>query len=254
MRWIVTCLILGWSLPAAALDLALYGELLERHTRAVEDTAGTRVDYAALRGSADWERLVASLDAADPDALPDRAHRLAFWINVYNVLAIDVVVKGGPVDSIRDLGSWWRPVWKRPAGRVGGREVTLDEVEHAILRPMGEPRIHVAIVCASTSCPSLLRVPYRPETLEEQLARQSRAFVADPRKGLAVDREARQVRVSKIFSWFEEDFAGGGGVLAFVVQHAPEAVRPWLEAHEDELRLNSLDYDWTLNALDDTRR
>jgi len=89
-------LVAGLPVPSAAagLELDLYATLLERHTRAVSDTAGTRVDYEALRGSADWRRLVGGLETADPDALPSREARLAFWINVYNVLAIPLAALG----------------------------------------------------------------------------------------------------------------------------------------------------------------
>lgn len=235
--------------PARGLDLDRYADLLQRHTRAVSDPAGTRVDYDALRGSSEWRVLVAGLDADDPDALASRPERLAFWINAYNVLAIDVVVQGRPEESIRDLGSFLRPVWKRKAGRVGGRDVTLDEIEHAILRPMGEPRIHVAIVCASTSCPSLRREPFRAERLDAQLDEQARDFLANPEKGLRIDREHEDLWVSRIFDWFANDFGDANARMAFFVRHAPEADRAWLEAHADEMDVRYLDYDWRLNAL-----
>lgn len=253
MKATLLALALAVLLPASAaeatLDLDLYARLLERHTRAVDDTAGTRVDYRALRGSADWRRLLDGLADARPDALPSREARLAFWINVYNVLAIDVVVKGEPESSIRDLGNLLRPVWKKDAGRVGGRTVSLHEVEHEILRPLGEPRIHVAIVCASTSCPSLRREPFRADALDRQLDEQARDFLANPHKGLRIDREEEDVYVSKIFDWFAGDFGGDPGVIDFVTRHAPTADQPWLREHADEMDLVYFDYDWTLNRL-----
>jgi len=242
---------LAMTEPAFAFDRELWAQQLTRHTRAVDDTAGTRIDYAALRGDPGWRRLVASLEASEPAALASRAETLAFWIDAYNVLAIDWIVRAGPVESIRDLGNFLRPVWKKPAGRVGGREVSLDEIEHRILRPLGEPRIHFAIVCASTSCPSLRREPFRPAELERQLDEQARAFLADPRKGLAIDRGAQRVRVrvSKILDWFAEDFGGRSGVLAFVAKHAPADARAWLAEHAGTLELAYLDYDWRVNAI-----
>jgi hypothetical protein len=207
------------------------------------------VDYAGLGRSAAWRRLVAGLERFDPDALGSRAERLAFWINAYNLLAIDLVVKGYPLESIRDLGSLWRPVWKREAGRVGGRPVTLDEIEHEILRPLGEPRIHAAIVCASLSCPALRREPYGAEQLEAQLDAAARRWLADREKGLALDPERGTLALSKIFDWFAQDFAAQGGVLAFATRHAPPAERAWLERHAGRARLRYLDYDWRLNDL-----
>jgi hypothetical protein len=86
-----------------------------------------------------------------------------------------------PIDSIRSIGSFFSPVWKKTAGEIGGRSYTLYEIEHEILRPMGEPRIHAAIVCASLSCPPLRREPYRAAELEAQLEDNVRRWLADPR-------------------------------------------------------------------------
>jgi hypothetical protein len=234
---------------AGALDRALYARLLAAHTREVADTAGVRVDYAALRASPDWRALVASLGAADPARLSTRAERLAFWIDAYNVLAMDWIVRSEPVASIRELGSLLRPVWKREAGRVGGRAYTLDEIEHGILRKLSEPRIHAAIVCASVSCPSLAREPYRPESLDAQLDASLRRFLADPRKGARLDAERGVLVLSPIFDWFAEDFAAAGGALAFVRPHLPEATRAWLASRDADVRITYFDYDWSLNGL-----
>lgn len=233
--------------PAAALDAQLWAQLLERHSAAVPDTAGTRVDYAGLRASADWRRLVESLARRDPAALATRAARLAFWINAYNVLAIETVVRAYPIDSIRDAGSFLRPVWVREAGRVGGRAVTLDEIEHRILRPLGEPRVHAAIVCASVSCPSLRREPYAAERLESQLDDALRRWLADPRKGARLDRAAGSLTLSRVFDWFAEDFEPG--VLAFLLPYFPDADRAWLAGRMNTVKLRYFEYDWSLNDL-----
>jgi hypothetical protein len=244
--------LLGPALPGtvhAELDRELYARILLDHTVEVSDIAGTRVDYQALRGptAGDWRHLVEGLADADPGASAQA--RLAFWIDVYNILAIDMVARNDPADSIRDVGSLFRSVWKLPAGVVGGRTVTLDEVEHAILRPMGEPRVHAAIVCASLSCPPLLREPYRAETLDAQLTGNTRRFLADPRKGVRVDEAGSAIYLSQIFGWFEEDFEAGGGVLAFVARHGPPPVSDFLAAREGQVAVRKLDYDWSLNAV-----
>ncbi|MBW2269799.1 MAG: DUF547 domain-containing protein [Deltaproteobacteria bacterium] len=236
---------------AAAFDEARYTEILARHTSAAADTAGTRVDYTALRSAPDWRHVVASLAASDPTHLVSREAKLAFWINAYNVLAIDVVLAGYPLESIRDRGGWLTPVWRIDAGRVGGRTLSLHEIEHEILRPMGDPRIHAAIVCASTSCPSLLREAFRAPAVDAQLDAAMRRFLADSRKGLAVDRKAGRVWLSRIFDWFAEDFGGAGAVLASLTPFAPESERSWLEQHGPSARVDFFDYDWGLN---DSRR
>jgi len=239
----------GVALPATALDEALYAEILARHAKAVPDKAGTRVDYAALKGSADWQRLIDSLAASDPESLGSANARLAFWINAYNILAIDMVLRGYPVESIRDRGTWLTPVWNRPAGRVGGRKLTLHQIEHEILRPMGDPRIHAAIVCASTSCPSLRREPFRATDLDAQLYASMRRFLGDRKKGLAIDDANGRVVVSQIFSWFAEDFGGPDSVLDYVVPFLEERERNWLTIYGDDAPIAYFEYDWALNDV-----
>jgi hypothetical protein len=127
--------------------------------------------------------------------------------------------------------------------------VTLHEIEHEILRPLGDPRIHVAIVCASLSCPALLREPWTAARVDEQLDGALRHWMSDPRKGLATDAAAGRVRVSKIFDWFEQDFEASGGVLAFATRYAAPEQKAWLEHHGRSARLSYFDYDWRINDL-----
>lgn len=251
LRSLACALAVGSLVPQAAeaLDLDLYAGLLEQHTREVNDLAGTRVDYAALGRSPEWRRLVASLAASDPGALEGESEKLAFWVNAYNILAIDLVATHWPVASIRDVGSFFSPVWKREAGRIGGRGYTLDAIEHGIVRPLGEPRAHAVVICASTSCPALPREPLVAERLDAQLDAAMRRWLASPGKGLWVDPAAGTVRLSKIFDWFAEDFAAAGGPLAFAARYAPPDARRWLEEHGDDARIVYLDYDWSVNAL-----
>jgi len=241
----------GVPSPARAepLDEALYAELLVRHTREVPDLARTRVDYRGLTRSAEWRRLLESLSRSDPSLLESREEQLAFWINAYNILAIDTVVRSYPLASIRDAGTLLRPVWKREAGRIGGRTYSLDEIEHEQIRRAGDPRVHAAIVCASLSCPALRREPFRAAELDAQLDAAMRAWLADPNKGLRIDPASDTVWLSKIFDWFEEDFAAAGGVLRFAARYAPEPARHRLEAEGERLRIRYLDYDWRLNDL-----
>ena len=215
--------------------------------REVDGLAGTRVAYRALAGDPDWRRLVDSLEASEPSELGSRDERLAYWINAYNILAIDLVVKNYPVDSIRDIGSLFSAVWDREAGTIHGEPHTLGEIEHEILRPLGDPRIHAAIVCASTSCPSLPREPYTREKLDAQLDDAVRVFLASAEKGLRIDREEKRVVLSRIFDWFDEDFDASGGVLAFVARHAPQDSGDWLRRNAEHVDVSHFDYDWTLN-------
>ncbi|MCZ6785017.1 MAG: DUF547 domain-containing protein [Proteobacteria bacterium] len=237
------------ALPAAALDEVLYAGLLRQHTREVNDLARVRVDYAAIARSADWKKLVASLAATDTATLRSRDEKLAFWVNAYNILAIDLVAKNYPLESIRDIGSFFSPVWKHEAGRIGGKPYSLDQIEHEIVRPMGDPRTHSAVICASTSCPALRREPFSAARLDAQLDDAMRTWMADPGKGLKLDRADDTVHLSKIYDWFEEDFAAQGGAVKFAARYAPDDTKAWLKANATRADVEYFDYDWRVNAL-----
>ena len=232
--------------PTSPIDLERYARLLASATRETSSLSGTTVDYAALASSSDLDALVAQIAAARPSTL-DRESRLAFWINSYNLLTLDLVRRHHPVAGIRDIGSLLRPVWKIPVATIEGRELSLDAIEHAILRPLGEPRIHAAIVCASKSCPPLRRTPFRPESLDADLDEAARRWLANPRKGIALDRAGKTIRLSRIFDWFEEDFEAGGGALAFVARFVPPADAEWLRGPGRSAAIEYFDYDWSLN-------
>src|SRR5690606_1819087 len=116
--------------------------------------------------------------------------------------------------------------------------MSLDDIEHDILRRIGDTRIHMAIVCASVSCPDLRTEPYTGERLEEQLEDQVQQFLANPGKGVRIEDDA--VRVSKIFHWFRGDFELGGGVGKFIAHYRPD-LPPGMP-----IKAN-LPYDWSLN-------
>ena len=240
--WLLTCLLASPSSGMAVEpDWNDYGRLLARnvHRGIKHGVSLNLVDYTALKQSGEVDRVAAQLAAFPLEKLSTREERLAFYINAYNVLAMKVVLDHWPVASIKDAGSLISPVWKKPAGQLGGKTVTLDELEHRLLRPMGELRIHFAIVCASISCPDLRAEPYRAAQLDAQLHDQIGQFLANPDKGLKVEEQT--VRVSKIFDWFDADFDQAGGVEAFI-----RSVRKDLPQGLPVKA--SLPYDWALNG------
>jgi len=221
---------------------APYQGLLDRHLSpgVREGIELTLVDYRGVKDDPGYAEMVRRLEALSLLTLKGGDAAFAFWINAYNFLAINLVVENYPVESIKDIGSIFRSVWKRPAGKIGGREYTLHEIEHEILREnFSEPRIHFAIVCASLSCPDLPGEVFLPGRLEEQLQKSTAGFIADPAKGLRVG--GKEAKISRIFKWFEEDFAAAGGVWELLRRY-----RPGLEA-EEEYELDYLPYNWSLN-------
>ena len=162
-------------------------------------------------------------------------------------LAVKVVLKAYPADSIKDAGPWIGTVWKIDAGPAAGKMRTLHEVEHEILRPMGEPLIHGAIVCASLSCPDLRQEAFRADKVTEQMKDQTRKFLANRDKGARL--ENGNLYISSIFDWFAEDFEETHGtVKEFVKQYAPEEIASQINS---DTSIYHMDYDWSLN---DTKR
>ncbi len=245
--WVlIVCVALAPS-SAWAFDFSGWDTLVKKHVGPTT-IAGVRlagVDYPAIKKDPAYSKLIADLKSFSPATLKTPKEKMTFWINVYNIMAVKMVVDHYPVDSIKDAGSLFTSVWKKEVGVVGGKEVTLNDIEHEILRKMGDPRIHVAIVCASVSCPDLRTETYTADRLDAQLDDQFKQFLENRGKGLQIDRGKGRVTLSKIFDWFEEDFEPKGGVLPFLSRYAPEKDRTFLK--KGNLDVSYLDYNWDLN-------
>lgn len=207
------------------------------------------VDYAALRRDRSTLKAVqAKLSTAAVPAANNE--RMAFYINAYNALTLALTESLLPKDpskwpswSLRDQGNAIQSVWKKYKFTVAGKQISLDEIEHRVLRPMGDPRIHFAINCASKSCPALAATPYTGAKLDAQLRQATKAFVQDKNQLRVVGGE---VRTNPILDWFAEDFKSQGGVRAFLVANLPPGdAKAALAANKP---LKFFDYDWHLNG------
>lgn len=208
------------------------------------------VDYPAIAGDDRFQVFIWQLDRFNPNTLPSRPHSLAFWINVYNALAMKGIVDGYSPQTL-----WGR--YRYFVARdyyVGGRPINLYDLERDLLIPdFRDPRIHFAIVCASRSCPKLTSQAYSPDRLDEQLDDSARSFINDPARN-RFDRTQKVAYLSKIFEWFEHDFAGySGSLLKYVAQYVtdPELAK---ELKAEHYRIAFVDYDWTLNGIPYARR
>jgi hypothetical protein len=183
------------------------------------------------------------------------SEKIAFLLNTYNTLTLASIIDQQPIKaSIRDIPG----VWQGRRFSVAGQSLTLDEIEHKILRQQfQEPRIHVALVCAAQSCPPLRQEPYQANRLDQQLDDQVRRFLASPH-GFKLDRKDSKVYLSKIFEWFGEDwqsqyaveqgFTGSQkerAVLNFIASYLNPEDRAYLE--QGNYKIQYLDYDWRLN-------
>ncbi|MBC8283453.1 MAG: DUF547 domain-containing protein [Nitrospinae bacterium] len=234
--------------PVSAFDFSDWDALIKRHVspKKVDGILIHAINYEDLRKDTEFTDLVSRLRSAQLDSLMSRDEKLAFWINTYNILAAKMVADHFPIKSIKDVGSFFSPVWKKTAGNVAGKERTLDEIEHKILRKMDEPRIHVAIVCASVSCPDLRLEAYQVESLDEQLNDQLIEFLKSSEKGMKIDKKGRRVYLSSIFKWFEDDFESRGGVLKFISNYVLPKVAK--ELSRSDIKVSSLDYTGNVNS------
>jgi hypothetical protein len=230
--------------PVGRVDHSAYDALLKRYV----DSRGL-VNYRAWKAD-DRQTLtayLAALSSVNPDRLTARRERLAFWINAYNALTIDAILHFYPVKSIKDKVSrlFGYNVWDDYPLEVAGRAYSLNDIEHKVLRPMGEPRIHFAIVCASIGCPKLRTDAYTGARIDAQLDDNARDFFASAQR-FRIDRQARTVYLSPILSWFGEDFGGTDEKkLAFVQPFVADGDRAFLGT--PGLAIAYLTYDWSLN-------
>ncbi len=169
--------------------------------------------------------------------------RLAYWINAYNAFTIQLIIRNYPVESIKDIGPslaipFVNSVWDAAFIQIEGQLLTLNDIEHRILRKeFEEPRIHFAINCASKSCPPLRNEAYTADKLEKQLQEQAVQFINDAQWN---QLSSTEVSVSKIFSWFKGDFTTEGTLIDFLNRYAAITIRP-------DAPINYLPYDWNLN-------
>lgn len=240
--------------PAAHAAEADLDALLGRYVTAGTDGVD-RVDYAAWHAARDdrarLDRFVVEEAARRPSALP-RAAAFAYWANLYNALTLKVILDSYPVKSIRDIkseGIWLDPKaylgpWRTPRVEVEGRKLSLDAIEHEIMRPtFKDPRVHYSINCASVGCPNLRSKAWRAETLDADLDAAARSYVNHPR-GVTVS--GAKLTVSSIYVWFKDDFGGSDkGVIA----HLKAFAAPDLAARlAGVARIDRDTYDWTLNS------
>ncbi|MHB8901415.1 MAG: DUF547 domain-containing protein [Thermoguttaceae bacterium] len=237
----------GSHVPLDQVDHTVWDRLLKKYV----DQDGM-VNYAAWKASetdhAALKAYLAALGQADQDAKTTKDGELAFWINAYNALTVHGILEVYPTSSIRNhtakvLGY---NIWKDLLLPVGDKKYSLDAIEHEVLRKLGEPRIHFAIVCASIGCPRLRNEAYTPAKLEAQLADNTRDFLGRP-KNLQIDLANRRVQVSSILDWFGKDFAPTSRkALASLAEYMPDEATRHLIASED-FSVSYLDYDWSLN-------
>ncbi len=221
--------------------------LLRQYTR--ENTDGlVQFDYGALNNTpASMAMLGAYIDklAAEKPSKMQRNEALVYWANLYNALTVQVVAQNYPVSSIRKIKTGFRAgPWKRKLVTVEGQELSLDDVEHGIMRPTFKtPLVHYMVNCASIGCPNLKTTPWHSTNLAAELEQAARDYINSPH-GVAIDKD--RLQASSIYKWFKEDFGGNdAGVLSHIRKYANEEL---LAALKGRTKINKYAYDWDINA------
>ncbi len=236
-----------WFIPgvsAATFDHSKFDQALKKYV----DDKGL-VDYNSIAKDSGFSEYVQSLQTARVEEL-SRDGQLAFWINAYNAVTIDKVIKKKPKKSVRETfvpGVWTGTKFFTSREHiVAGKRLSQDDIEHEILRKQfKDPRIHFAIICASMGCPPLPRIAYTEENVQARLEEETRKYLNSPR-GTRIDRAENTLHMSKLFDWFATDFIQkSGSTLAFMQPYLHEEVRIFLER---DPMISYLEYNWALNA------
>lgn len=221
-----------------------WDKILTSHAIAAGDGVN-RVDYKAIktRVAAELKAYVKALEAITITEYP-RDEQFAYWVNLYNAATVQVIIDNYPLESIRDIGLLGQGPWKDKILKVEGKSLSLDDIEHGILRPIWKDvRIHYAVNCASIGCPNLALKAYRADTLEEMLEEAARAYINHPRGFNRIDG---QLIASNIFEWYQSDWGGEEDVLAHARKYAADETAALLK---DATAIDAYDYDWSLNDI-----
>ena len=214
---------------AQNLNHSLWHTILQNHV-----SSDGNVNYKALKSDpSKLDAYINQLSKNTPSESWSKEEKLAYWINAYNALTVDLILRNYPVKSIKDINNPWKQrLWK-----LGDRMYNLDEIEHDILRKMNEPRIHFAIVCASYSCPKLQNEAFAAEKLDLQLTKATKEFLADTNRN---EISENSISISKIFDWFSKDFTKNGSLIDFLNLYTEVNISP-------NAKKRYKDYNWALN-------
>lgn len=237
---------------SATVDHAVWDRLLKTYVKTGSGGLN-RVDYAAFKksGQAELKAYIKGLEAVDPATL-GRPEQFALLANLYNAKTVDIILDHYPVKSIKDislggglLGVFTSGPWKAKVLKMKGVDLSLDDIEHGMLRPVfKDPRVHYAVNCASVGCPNLGKEAFTGAKLEAQLDAAARAYVNNPR-GAAL--KPAGLTVSSIYDWYQKDFGGSEkGVIAHLKAYAAPALAHKLAGTTS---IAGYHYDWSLNDI-----
>lgn len=213
----------------------IFNALLSRHV----DTNGN-VDYKNFKkDEAKLDNYLAYLAKTNPEKSWSAAKTKAFWVNAYNGYTIKIILKNYPLKSILKIKEKGKDAWNIPFAIVGDKTYTLNTIEHGILRKtFKDPKIHVAVNCASGSCPQIANVAFTEANYEAKTEELMKKFINDPTKNKISEKK---IQISKIFEWFKGDFIQNGSLIDFLNQYSTIKIKK-------RATIRFLEYDWNLNG------
>lgn len=224
---------------AHKVDHSIYGELLQKYVKNGE------VDYRGFKKEeAKLDQYLNILEKTETNKLSPK-EQFAFYINAYNAWTIKLILSAYPgLKSIKELGNVVKSPWKKKIAHIDGEVLTLDNIEHDILRPrFKDPRIHFAVNCASKGCPPLKSEPFEGDILDNQLTEMTELFINDP---VRYRLEGNTLYVSRIFKWYAKDF--NGDIQGFFIKYAKGELLETLNKNQKAIKVKYLKYDWSLNG------
>ncbi|MCJ8168557.1 DUF547 domain-containing protein [Atopomonas sediminilitoris] len=225
------------------VDHSLWQDVLNRYLDDQHASGINRFAYGQVHPQdvRQLDAYIRALTAIDPRQL-SRAEQKAYWINLYNAVTVQLMLKAWPVSSIRKLGAWYAlGPWDDEVVVVAGQGLTLNDIEHRILRPIWQDaRIHYAVNCASLGCPNLASQAFTAENTERLLEQAAREFINHPR---GVQWQQGRWQLSSIYDWYSVDFPD---LAAHLAQYADASLQALLKQHPlSDVRY---DYEWAVNA------
>lgn len=258
MKFLLSLLSLSWSLSISAAPKSelwdFWNKSNEANTQEVSHQAWqqlldrylsqqgmhTLFDYANVEIS-DREKLqtyINQLARLDPRTL-NKQQQYAYWINLYNALTVNIILEHYPVSSITKIGGWFRfGPWNLPLLEIASQKLTLNDIEHRILRPIWQdPRIHYVVNCASLGCPNLQSEAFTAQNIDRLLEKSTHEFI-NSEKGAKITKD--QLILSAIYQWYADDFGSQAELMAHLSLYRPE-----LTTYRGTIRY---EYDWRLNS------
>jgi len=236
--------------------------LLKKHVVLVDGGKASQVRYAEIAKERDALRgYIETLSKVDESEFRkwSKDEQLAFLMNAYNANMIELVLTRYPkIGSVWDFGKVINNPFKNRFFKLFGRDFSLDAIEHETIRAKGvydDPRIHMAVNCASVGCPMLREEAFVAERLDRQLDEQVVRFISDKSRN-RYNASASALEVSEIFKWYREDFESGyKGIRSreqFFAKYAPqlaEGAENQQAVRGQKAAIRHIEYDWRLNDV-----